>query len=199
MRRCRAASCIPCHAPRYRLRDEQPGGRVVDGRSSAEQVARVPTNRRAHRAHGLRFTNRLGRVLAGPSERVRSDYCAHAGRAARPPLEAIRRTSRVPRGSSAGRRASRRPPGDRTRAVAPSCAAPHALWVSPQNLPRRLSPTTIRPGSADRLERLRPDHRLARGVGGVEVDRRHDRPVMVAFGIVDDLSRGPGATVGVRR
>jgi hypothetical protein len=55
----------------------------------------------------------------------------------------------------------------------------------------------VLPRAAGRLERPRPDHRLARGIGGVEVDRRHDRPVVVGFGIVDDLSHRPGATLGV--
>jgi hypothetical protein len=67
----------------------------------------------------------------GSPARLRCD-CAHGERAALLPPEAIRRTSRVPRGSSAGRRATRRRPGDRTRAAAFACAAPLAPWVSPR-------------------------------------------------------------------
>ena len=46
-------------------------------------------------------------------------------------------------------------------------------------------------GSLGGAERLRADDRLAGGVGRVEVDRRDDRPVVVALRVVDDLADGP--------
>jgi hypothetical protein len=109
---------------------------------AAKHVTRRPLGPDAY--EGRRFGPRS---LADAAARACfSCACAHDGRAAPRLPEAIRRTSCAPRRSFAAQRATRCPPGDRTRAAAPACALARVPWASPRVLPRCLSVTTIRLG-----------------------------------------------------
>jgi hypothetical protein len=110
-------------------------------------------DQRVRRRVGRRLPRCIGRSTSGVgSLRLKlvpagfSCACAHDGSAAPRPPEAIRRTSCAPRRSFAARRATRCPPGDRSRAAAPACDAPRVPLVSPRVLPRCLSVPTIRLG-----------------------------------------------------